>query len=111
MREEAARQVLLIQALEEADPEGRLLSPAERVRATEVARGGGAREPVALVARRAEYLVSQLARRLPWIDSALAATSFPHAAAWMGTQPAACVASISVRTPAWPAIRATSATG
>jgi len=82
VREEAARQVLLIQALEEADAEGRLVSPTERRRATEVARAAGATKPEALVAGRAAHLVAHLAPRLPWIDTALAATRFPRAVAW-----------------------------
>jgi hypothetical protein len=82
VREEAARQVLLIQALEEADAEGRLVSLADRRRATEVTRGGGATDPAVLVAGRAAHLVEQLAGRLPWIDAALAATRFPRGVAW-----------------------------
>jgi hypothetical protein len=82
VREEAAQRVLLIRAVEEADRDGRLLTPQERVQATVAARGTAAEDPAVALERRASRLLDALAARAPWVGSLLNATRLPSAVAW-----------------------------
>jgi hypothetical protein len=90
MREEAARRVLLVRAIEEADTEGRLLTLDERRRATTAARHASPGAPEALLEHRARRLLDALAPQAAWIGPVLASTRFPMAAVWI--IPAAAVA-------------------
>jgi len=79
MREAEARRVLLIQAVEEVDTKGELLSTQERALATheaiETARG----DPETMLAGRAERLCERLDQRDGWYGRALRLTRFPRA--------------------------------
>jgi hypothetical protein len=83
MREEAARRVLLVQAIEETDPDGRLLTLDERRRATAAAgqRSGGNADD--LLEQRAARLLDVLTPHATWVGPLLASTRFPTALAWL----------------------------
>lgn len=83
VREEAAQRVLLIRALEEADRDGRLLSPEERARATAAARDTAPADTAAVFEQRAAHLIDTLAGRAPWTNAVLNATRFPSTVVWI----------------------------
>ena len=68
VREESARRVLLVQAIEEADRDGRVLAPAERIAATTAARERVA-DPARLVEERAARLVQTAAAQTGWVSN------------------------------------------
>ena len=85
MREESARRILLVQAIEEADRGGRLLATGERLQASAAAReaaGEAAGEAAAMLDRRAARLLETATARASWVEPALRATRFPMALAW-----------------------------
>ena len=82
VQEEAARRVLLVQAIEEVDRQGRLLPLEERERATSAARQSEGDDPVPFLAHRASRLIERLAPRHPWVETVLGATRFPAGAVW-----------------------------
>ncbi len=72
--EDAAQRVLLVQAFEAADPEGRLLPLAARASATDEARAAmgsasGPRAAALLLTKRAASLVAELDSRLPFLPA------------------------------------------
>jgi hypothetical protein len=69
--ESALAPLLLVEAVETADPEGHLLAPAERSRATLEARAAHPGDAVAALAARAEWLARHLQARLPAVDAVL----------------------------------------
>ena len=81
VREESARRILLVQAIEEADRDGRLLAPGERIQASAAAREA-AGEAAALLEARATRLLEVATTRASWVERALRATRFPTAFAW-----------------------------
>lgn len=81
VREECARRVLLVQAIEEADRDGRLLASQERVRATAAAREA-ATDAAAMLDERAARLLETVRPRAAWVEPALRATRFPFTLAW-----------------------------
>jgi Protein of unknown function (DUF2868) len=83
MHEEAARRVLLVQSIEETDPDGRLLTLDERRRATAAARETSREPPEVLLERRATRLLDVLAPQAAWVGPLLGSTRFPMAAAWL----------------------------
>jgi hypothetical protein len=73
MREEALRKILLVKAVEEADPDGTVLPAADRAAAgREVMRSGAGAAPEALLAMRAELLTGKIAARHPFVANLLA---------------------------------------
>ena len=83
MREEAAQRVLLVQAVEEADRDGQLLTREERSRATAAAREGAGMSTAELAERRSGPLLELLSARAAWIAPVLRATRFPVGAVWI----------------------------
>jgi hypothetical protein len=83
MREEAARRVLLVQAIEETDPDGRLLSLDERRRATTAARETSRGNVEELLEQRATRLLDALAPHAAWVGPLLGSTRFPSALVWL----------------------------
>ncbi|HXJ81746.1 MAG TPA: DUF2868 domain-containing protein [Candidatus Methylomirabilis sp.] len=82
MREEAAQRVLLIQAVEEADRDGQLLTREERAQATAAVRDAGEMSAASIAERRAGRLAELLAVRAPWAEPVLRATRFPGGIVW-----------------------------
>lgn len=74
MREVDAQAVLLVAAFEEADEEGRLLSPRERERATAAARDAQGDDPGRLLPDRAGRLLTRLEEQLPGVQGLLSAS-------------------------------------
>ena len=83
MREEAAQRVLLVQAVEEADRDGQLLTRDERNLATAAARQGAGTSAAELAERRAGPLLDLLSSRAPWVHPVLRVTRFPGGAVWI----------------------------
>lgn len=81
VREESARRVLLVQAIEEADRDGRLLAPQERARASAAAREH-ATDVAGMLDRRAAHLLDTVTPRAAWVAPALRTTRFPSTLAW-----------------------------
>ena len=65
MREAEAQLVLLVSSFEEADDEGRLLSPRERERAAATARASAGEEPGPFLKARAQLLAPLLEEQVP----------------------------------------------
>ncbi|MFT7464597.1 MAG: hypothetical protein ACI9EF_002953 [Pseudohongiellaceae bacterium] len=74
MREVDAQRVLLVAAFEEADDEGRLLSPRERERASAEAQRGAGQEPGPYLLARADHLAPLLDEQVPGLRRLLAAS-------------------------------------
>ncbi len=95
MREQALGAILLVKAVEEADPGGALIASAERIAASREARRregaadpphapGGLSEPAArLLAARAEKLLDGLVARHPFIPGFLSLARGPAAVGWL----------------------------
>jgi hypothetical protein len=83
VREEAVRRVLMVRAIEEADRDGQLLTPQERVQATVVTPGMTGRDRPAAIEQRAGRLIEILLARASWVGTVLNATRIPAAAAWV----------------------------
>ena len=79
MREAEARRVLLIQAVEEVDTKGEVLSTQERALATDEAIETARGDPETMLAGRAERLCERLDQRDGWYGRALRLTRFPRA--------------------------------
>jgi uncharacterized protein DUF2868 len=86
MREEELRQVLLVKAMEETDPDGVLIARGDRVAASrEAKRAVGAAEGSqdALLAARAEALLPRIVRRHAVVETVLALVSGPAWVRWL----------------------------
>jgi Protein of unknown function (DUF2868) len=75
--EAAALRLLLVEAVETADPEGRLLGRAERAQASREAQAAGEGDPAAVLVTRAETLAGLLAARVPALRAALRVPRLP----------------------------------
>ena len=83
MQEDAALTVLLVQAVEQADPDGHVFTRAERAQASRDARDAGG-DPTAGLVRRAEALARLLPARAPALPAALHLPRTPaRAAPWL----------------------------
>jgi hypothetical protein len=75
MREAQAQAVLLVQAVETHDPEGRILPLEDRQAASEAARAAGG-DPTRVLTARAERLLPRLEAAVPGVPTLLRATRF-----------------------------------